>query len=126
VPGGHGFRRFARCAQVFQRVVDLAGKRLGVQLVEVTLDGAREEFRPAQAEVMGTARGTLERLVRYRYCRLHALSITRYNHLVLKNLAGGDVLPLDGITVVSLEQAVAAPLATRHLADLGARVIKVV
>lgn len=33
--------------------------------------------------------------------------------------------PLDGITVVSLEQAVAAPFATRHLADLGARVIKV-
>ncbi|MEU4837760.1 CaiB/BaiF CoA transferase family protein [Nocardia testacea] len=34
-------------------------------------------------------------------------------------------LPLAGITVVSLEQAVAAPIATRHLADLGARVIKV-
>jgi formyl-CoA transferase len=34
-------------------------------------------------------------------------------------------LPLDGVTVVSLEQAVAAPLASRHLADLGARVIKV-
>ena len=34
-------------------------------------------------------------------------------------------LPLDGVTVVALEQAVAAPLATRHLADLGARVIKV-
>lgn len=34
-------------------------------------------------------------------------------------------LPLAGITVVSLEQAVAAPFATRHLADLGARVIKV-
>lgn len=33
--------------------------------------------------------------------------------------------PLDGLTVVALEQAVAAPLATRHLADLGARVIKV-
>ena len=34
-------------------------------------------------------------------------------------------LPLDGITVVALEQAVAAPLATRHLADMGARVIKI-
>jgi itaconate CoA-transferase len=33
--------------------------------------------------------------------------------------------PLDGIVVVSLEQAVAAPFATRQLADLGARVIKV-
>ncbi|UYF95208.1 CoA transferase [Rhodococcus aetherivorans] len=40
--------------------------------------------------------------------------------------AGGSAgLPLEGITVVSLEQAVAAPIATRHLADLGARVIKV-
>jgi crotonobetainyl-CoA:carnitine CoA-transferase CaiB-like acyl-CoA transferase len=34
-------------------------------------------------------------------------------------------LPLDGVTVVALEQAVAAPFATRQLADLGARVIKV-
>ena len=34
-------------------------------------------------------------------------------------------LPLTGITVVSAEQAVAAPFATRQLADLGARVIKV-
>jgi itaconate CoA-transferase len=32
--------------------------------------------------------------------------------------------PLRGVTVVSLEQAIAAPYATRHLADLGARVIK--
>jgi crotonobetainyl-CoA:carnitine CoA-transferase CaiB-like acyl-CoA transferase len=32
---------------------------------------------------------------------------------------------LEGITVVALEQAVAAPFATRQLADLGARVIKV-
>jgi len=34
-------------------------------------------------------------------------------------------LPLAGLTVVGFEQAVAAPLCTRHLADLGARVIKV-
>ena len=37
----------------------------------------------------------------------------------------GSPLPLDGITVVACEQAVAAPLATRHLADQGARVIKI-
>lgn len=35
------------------------------------------------------------------------------------------MLPLEGITVVSLEQAVAAPFATRQLADLGARIIKI-
>lgn len=34
------------------------------------------------------------------------------------------MLPLEGITVVAMEQAVAVPFATRQLADLGARVIK--
>ncbi|OAF19161.1 CaiB/BaiF CoA transferase family protein [Bradyrhizobium neotropicale] len=34
-------------------------------------------------------------------------------------------LPLEGITVVSLEHAIAAPFCTRQLADIGARVIKV-
>ena len=33
--------------------------------------------------------------------------------------------PLTGVTVVSLEQAIAAPYASRQLADLGARVIKI-
>src|SRR5258705_4700678 len=33
--------------------------------------------------------------------------------------------PLDGITVVTLEHAIAAPFCTRQLAELGARVIKV-
>ncbi|MGX4806939.1 CaiB/BaiF CoA transferase family protein [Bradyrhizobium guangdongense] len=37
----------------------------------------------------------------------------------------GAELPLSGVTVVSLEQAIAAPLASRHLADWGARVIKI-
>jgi itaconate CoA-transferase len=36
-----------------------------------------------------------------------------------------DRLPLDGLVVVAVEQAVAAPFASRQLADLGARVIKI-
>jgi len=40
-------------------------------------------------------------------------------------MKGDKSLPLAGLTVVSIEQAVAAPLATRQLADWGARVIKI-
>ena len=40
-------------------------------------------------------------------------------------MASPSPLPLDGITVVALEHAIAAPFCTRQLADLGARVIKV-
>jgi crotonobetainyl-CoA:carnitine CoA-transferase CaiB-like acyl-CoA transferase len=43
----------------------------------------------------------------------------------LDNSANSRIRPLDGVKVVSLEQAIAAPFCTRHLADLGARVIKV-
>jgi itaconate CoA-transferase len=40
-------------------------------------------------------------------------------------MIGSSELPLAGIVVVACEQAVAAPFATRQLAELGARVIKV-
>ena len=43
-------------------------------------------------------------------------------------MAMSQMLSLDaphGITVVAIEQAVAAPFATRQLADFGARVIKI-
>ncbi|KZL66383.1 CaiB/BaiF family enzyme (CoA-transferase family III) [Colletotrichum tofieldiae] len=36
-----------------------------------------------------------------------------------------EPLPLEGVTVVSLEHAIAAPFCTRQLADMGARVIKI-
>ncbi|TEA69939.1 CaiB/BaiF CoA transferase family protein [Pollutimonas harenae] len=44
-----------------------------------------------------------------------------------KNLTrqAGAARPLDGVTVISLEHAIAAPFCTRQLADMGARVIKV-
>lgn len=43
----------------------------------------------------------------------------------MKTAQSAGVRPLDGITVLSLEHAIAAPFCTRQLADLGARIIKV-
>jgi crotonobetainyl-CoA:carnitine CoA-transferase CaiB-like acyl-CoA transferase len=40
-------------------------------------------------------------------------------------MMAGMSAPLEGVVVVAVEQAVAAPLTTRHLADLGARVLKI-
>ncbi|KAK4866345.1 hypothetical protein LT330_008686 [Penicillium expansum] len=59
-----------------------------------------------------------------------AVQHARGSHLTLQlyssAFSGGyKPLPLAGVTVVSLEQAIAAPFCTRQLADLGARVIKV-
>src|SRR5690606_4092512 len=56
------------------------------------------------------------------------MSIDRVGRIVgMHDDVAGDAsaLPLDGVRVVAMEQAVAAPLGTRHLADLGAEVIKV-
>ncbi|KAF5386362.1 hypothetical protein D9757_006661 [Collybiopsis confluens] len=60
---------------------------------------------------------------------LSSLYSTRvFHHRSFSTAAGpaqSEPLPLEGITIVSLEQAVAAPLCTRHLAELGGRVIKI-
>ena len=50
-------------------------------------------------------------------------TIRRWNVKRLTNMTQQTPRPLDGITVVSLEHAIAAPFCTRQLADLGARVI---
>ena len=57
----------------------------------------------------------------------NAVLPARYTTSRLYSSASGGhrPLPLAGVTVVSLEQAIAAPFCTRQLADLGARVIKV-
>ncbi len=48
------------------------------------------------------------------------------NHSTLPNASSPAApRPLDGITVISLEHAIAAPFCTRQLADMGARVIKI-
>src|SRR3954454_23795721 len=38
---------------------------------------------------------------------------------------GDNMLPLEGLKVVALEQAVAAPFCSRQLADMGAEVVKI-
>src|SRR5262249_42798165 len=52
-------------------------------------------------------------------------NITRTPALTSNSVAAPMSLPLSGLLVVSLEQAVAAPMCTCRLADAGARVIKV-
>jgi crotonobetainyl-CoA:carnitine CoA-transferase CaiB-like acyl-CoA transferase len=68
-----------------------------------------------------------------RFTLQHHHAYTRYPRQICRTIATTtkdintqkSTRPLEGITVVSLEQAVAAPFCTRHLADQGARVIKV-
>ncbi|KUI67377.1 Succinate--hydroxymethylglutarate CoA-transferase [Cytospora mali] len=59
------------------------------------------------------------------FARGLSTTIARRQNAKTLSSNGKPQLPLQGITVVSLEHAIAAPFCTRQLADLGARVIKV-
>jgi len=74
--------------------------------------------KPGMATAISSCQGPSSRLI----------SSTPSNRLAsasTQKATSKQPLPLEGITVVSLEQAIAAPFCTRQLADLGARVIKV-
>lgn len=55
----------------------------------------------------------------------HYTSSTSPSSVPITNTAENPTRSLSGITVVSIEQAIAGPYCTRHLADMGARVIKI-
>ena len=80
-------------------------------------------FRDAPLMIVGEGTNEIQRNVIARQLIKRNRSPMRL--LNRRGQAAGQRQPLDGITVVALEQAVAAPFATRQLADLGARVIKV-
>lgn len=61
----------------------------------------------------------------FTYHRKFTTTIPKWNPATASPPPVKTPLPLEGITVLSLEQAIAAPICTRHLADAGARIIKV-
>src|SRR4051812_13501846 len=94
-------RQPARCPRPSGRALERAPARRGRD----------RDHRRAHRRAPGRARRTLE-------------------HSLLGNRAAGHgagirLRPLEGFTVVALEQVIAGPFATRQLAELGARVIKI-
>src|SRR5690606_14213923 len=79
---------------------------------------AQDESRPApSAPALARARSARQNPCEHHFARAHKPSRHNPEDETL-------VKPLEGLLVVSLEQAVAAPMTSRRLADAGARVIK--
>src|ERR1700720_798133 len=77
------------------------------------------------SDMLGYWIGRSSRAMTGRGCCGGVVPLARSRHTTIRLRGSPMPLPLTGLLVVSLEQAVAAPMCTCRLADAGARVLKI-